>query len=127
MRISCILAIQVEFKAEIQKLKIRCDLLESGLLPQIGHVQEAVIKTIDDTILLVGGFDGCSWLSALDSYSPSQDTMKSLKPMTFPRLYASAATLDGELYVFGGVDAGTWHDTGMNCNNFVKSGVLTLE
>ncbi|XP_058207340.1 uncharacterized protein LOC131320613 isoform X1 [Rhododendron vialii] len=101
----------VESKAEIQKLKNRCDLLESGLLPQIGHVQEAVIKTIDDTILLVGGFDGCSWLSALDSYSPSQDTMKSLKPMTFPRLYASAATLDGELYVFGGVDAGTWHDT----------------
>ncbi|KAE9465163.1 hypothetical protein C3L33_02941, partial [Rhododendron williamsianum] len=41
---------------------------------------EAVIKTIDDTILLVGGFDG-------------------------------SATLDGELYVFGGVDAGTWHDT----------------
>ncbi|KAF7149330.1 hypothetical protein RHSIM_Rhsim03G0148100 [Rhododendron simsii] len=101
----------VESKAEIQKLKNRCDLLESGLLPQIGHVQEAVIKTIDDTILLVGGFDGCSWLSALDSYSPSQDTMKSLKPMTFPRSYASAATLDGELYVFGGVDAGTWHET----------------
>ncbi|PSS33273.1 Kelch-like protein [Actinidia chinensis var. chinensis] len=107
----------VESKVEIQQLKNRCHLLESRSLSSIGHVQEAVLKTCDelrpknDSILIVGGFDGSSWLSALDSYSPLLDTMKSLKPMTSVRSYASAATLNGELYIFGGVDGDTWHDT----------------
>ena len=86
-----------------------------------------MLKTCDelrpkiDSILIVGGFDGSSWLSALDSYSPLLDTMKSLKPMTSVRSYASAATLNGELYIFGGVDGDMWHDTGINCNAFVIS------
>ncbi|KAH7855739.1 hypothetical protein Vadar_028277 [Vaccinium darrowii] len=92
----------VESKAEIQQLKHRYLVLELGSPSSIGR--------IDDSILIVGGFDGCSWLSALDSYSPSKDTMKSLKPMTFVRSYASQATLNGELYVFGGVDGDMWHD-----------------
>ncbi|CAL5366436.1 unnamed protein product [Camellia sinensis] len=108
----------VESKIGIQHLKNRCHVLESGSLSSIGHVQDAVIETcnepppkIDDSILIVGGFDGSSWLSALGSYSPSRDTMKSLKSMTFVRSYASAATLNGELYIFGGGDGDIWHDT----------------
>ncbi|KAI7992850.1 Kelch-like protein 12 [Camellia lanceoleosa] len=68
---------------------------------------------IDDSILIVGGFDGSSWLSALGSYSPSRDTMKSLRSMTFVCSYVSTATLNGELYIFGGGDCDIWHDTGI--------------
>lgn len=46
--------------------------------------------------------------------------MKSLKPMTFVRSYASQATLNGELYVFGGVDGDMWHDTGIRYNAFTN-------
>lgn len=106
------MSIQVESKVEIQQLKKRCHLLESRSPFSIGRV--------DDSILIVGGFDGCSWLSTLDSYSPSEDTMKSLKPMTCVRSYASQATLNGELYVLGGVDGDMWHDTGINCNAFIN-------
>ncbi|KAI7990592.1 Kelch-like protein 2 [Camellia lanceoleosa] len=84
----------------------------------LSHTQDAVIETcnarppkIDDSILIVGGFDGSSWLSALGSYSPSRDTMKSLRSMIFVRSYASAAILNGELYIFGGRDRDIWHDT----------------
>ncbi|KAE9465166.1 hypothetical protein C3L33_02942, partial [Rhododendron williamsianum] len=102
-KISCLEQELVESKVEIQQLKKQCHVLESRSPFSIGRV--------DDSILIVGGFDGCSWLSTLDSYSPSEDTMKSLKPMTCVRSYASQATLNGDLYVLGGVDGDMWHDT----------------
>ncbi|KAF7148494.1 hypothetical protein RHSIM_Rhsim03G0148200 [Rhododendron simsii] len=102
-KISCLEQELVESNVEIQQLKKRCHVLESRSPFSIGRV--------DDSILIVGGFDGCSWLSTLDSYSPSEDRMKSLKPMTCVRSYASQATLNGELYVLGGVDGDMWHDT----------------
>ncbi|XAR65988.1 hypothetical protein NMG60_11012019 [Bertholletia excelsa] len=107
-----------ESRLQIKRLENRCHALELRRVSSNGDVPGAVIETydephleIDDSVLIVGGFDGFSWLSALDSYSLSRDTMKSLKPMTFARSYASAATLNDELYIFGGVDGNIWHDT----------------
>ncbi|KAL6980769.1 hypothetical protein U1Q18_022407 [Sarracenia purpurea var. burkii] len=108
----------VKSKVEIQQLKNHFHLLESRPLSSVGHFQDAVINSCDepcskinDSILILGGFDGSSWLSALASYSPSQDTMKALKSMTSVCSYASAATLNGELFVFGGVHGDLRHDT----------------
>ncbi|GKF33602.1 development/cell death domain-containing protein, partial [Tanacetum coccineum] len=56
----------------------------------------------DDSILLIGGYDGVSWLSSLDCYSPSQNLTKSLSPMPTERCYAAVSKLDGELFMFGG-------------------------
>ncbi|KAK1256636.1 hypothetical protein QJS04_geneDACA024657 [Acorus gramineus] len=56
----------------------------------------------DNVIYLVGGFDGETWSSALDSYAPSHDVLTPLRPMSFARSYASAVALGGSLYVFGG-------------------------
>ncbi|KAJ0610773.1 putative DCD domain-containing protein NRP [Helianthus annuus] len=56
----------------------------------------------DDLIFLVGGYDGMSWFSSLDAYSPSNDCIKSRKPMNTARCYAPVSVLNGELYVFGG-------------------------
>lgn len=70
------------------------------------------LDSLDDSIYLVGGYDGRSWFSSLDCYSPSQNQTKSLEPMNPARSYAPVSILDGQLYVFGGGTAGVWHDTG---------------
>lgn len=68
----------------------------------------------DDLIFLVGGYDGRSWFSSMDCYSPSLNQTKSLKPMNAARCYAPVSILNGELYVFGGGTGGVWYDTGSN-------------
>ncbi|KAM3700578.1 hypothetical protein ACJW31_05G109500 [Castanea mollissima] len=68
----------------------------------------------NESVFLAGGYDGISWLSALDSYYPSHDVIKSLKPMSCARSYFSAAQLNIDLYVFGGgsgQDGSEWYDT----------------
>ncbi|KAM3689940.1 hypothetical protein ACJW31_09G083400 [Castanea mollissima] len=68
----------------------------------------------NESVFLAGGYDGKSWLSALDSYFPSHDVIKSLKPMSCARSYFSAARLNNDLYVFGGgsgQDGSEWYDT----------------
>ena len=67
----------------------------------------------DNSLLIVGGYNGSSWISDLSLYSPTHDIVKSLSPMTFMRSYASAAQLNGELYLVGGVHGNHWYDTGM--------------
>ncbi|KAF5471488.1 hypothetical protein F2P56_008275 [Juglans regia] len=81
-------------------------------------VNETVIDSLDElhldpneSIYLIGGYDGESWLSSLNSYHPSQDMIKSLRPMSSVRSYSSAAQLNGELYVFGGGNGYVWYDT----------------
>ncbi|KAL8214788.1 hypothetical protein R6Q57_004237 [Mikania cordata] len=68
--------------------------------------------TCDDLIFLVGGYDGISWFSSLDSYSPSNNHIKALNPMETARCYAPVSILNGQLYVFGGGTRGVWYDTG---------------
>ena len=93
-------------------------MLESGSFSSIGVAEAPQSKLVDEphTILLMGGFDGFSWLSNLDSYSPSLDLMISLRPMTYVRSYASVTKLYGELYIFGGVDGNSWYNTGISCS-----------
>ena len=85
---------------------------------------ESVSEVIDElhldhneSIFLAGGYDGKSWLSSLDSYYPSHDVIKSLKPMSCARSYFSAAQLNNDLYIFGGgsgQDGSEWYDTGVS-------------
>ncbi|CAL5422646.1 unnamed protein product [Camellia sinensis] len=47
----------------------------------------------------------------MDSYSPTTDVIKSVKPMNHGHAYVSIAWLNGELYVFGGGNGSLWVDT----------------
>lgn len=58
---------------------------------------------INDSVVIVGGFNGSSWLPSLNFYFSSEDCVETLSPMTFPRSHASAVKLNGELFVLGGV------------------------
>ncbi|MCE3050922.1 hypothetical protein HAX54_048520 [Datura stramonium] len=106
--------IKANTEEEIKLLKSRCSMLESTN-PSRTHDGENVIELDDivnnESIILAGGYDGDSWLSALDSYSPSNDVLKSLKPMSSVRSCFAIANLSGELYVFGGLSESMWYDT----------------
>lgn len=67
----------------------------------------------DESILIVGGFDGSSWLGTMDCYYPSRDVMESFPAMKSVRSHASTAKLNGDVYVLGGVIGNVWYDTGI--------------
>ncbi|KAF3665413.1 hypothetical protein FXO37_11043 [Capsicum annuum] len=101
---------------EIKQLKYRCMMLESSNTVctradeiMIDHTDDRHLK--HEMIFVTGGYDGVSWLSALDSYLPSFDVLNLLKPMNSVRAYASVAKLSGEFYVFGGGTGNLWYDT----------------
>ncbi|GMI73413.1 hypothetical protein HRI_001010600 [Hibiscus trionum] len=112
----------VESRLEIQQLKKKCGMLETGFVSrctEVDNFEEEKFQLVDDqphpacdaSICLVGGFDGCSWLSALDIYFSSQDMMRTWTSMSFLRSYSSAAKFNDELYILGGVDCNLWYDT----------------
>lgn len=93
-------------------------MLESGEYSSAVHLGDEYewvdksISNMNESILIVGGFDGSSWLADLNSYCLASDIVTPLCPMPTRRSYASAAKLGGELYIFGGIDGEIWHDTG---------------
>ncbi|GKA64108.1 development/cell death domain-containing protein [Tanacetum coccineum] len=108
---------QAQALAETKNLKGTCNTIEVQTC--VGHKEfddingkESISDSLpDDSILLIGGYDGVSWLSSLDCYSPSQNLTKSLSPMHTERCYAAVSKLDGELFVFGGGTCGQRFNT----------------
>ncbi|GMI96412.1 hypothetical protein like AT5G01660 [Hibiscus trionum] len=103
---------------EIQRLKKRCLMLESLSNHSVEHVNLKEIEPSEElqldptkSIFLVGGYNGVLWSSALDSYFPSHDVIKSVQPMSSVRSYTSVVQLNGEFYVFGGGDGFSWYNT----------------
>ena len=92
------------------KLEIQ---IESGTEEQQHNMLELSRRNTDELLLVAGGYHGFLQLSGLDSYSPFQDLKRPLATMNFACLHASAANLNGELYVFGGVHGSSCYDTGM--------------
>jgi hypothetical protein len=100
-------------------------MLERGSFSEIGLATEKEIDSSDEShsdleekILIAGRYDSSLWLPAFNYYSPSRDLMESLCPMSFVRSHASAAKLNGEVYIFGGAYGNMWYDTG---NSYVLS------
>lgn len=78
-------------------------------------------SNIKESILIVGGYDGVSWSSALQSFLPSKDILRSLKPMSSARWNAPIVKFNEDLYVFGGGSGSKWYDTGT-----INAGFLSL-
>lgn len=108
---------QGEQERIIQQLRDRVSELESKLNPSTSFVDDVLDQSTGlnlgpGTIYLIGGYDGRLWLSTMDSFSPSMDTLTSLRKMNYARAYASAAALNGSIYFFGGGDGSSWSDAG---------------
>ncbi|XP_057435303.1 uncharacterized protein LOC130728001 isoform X2 [Lotus japonicus] len=108
----------IEAQLEIQTLKDRCAILESACNIPPTHVEKTAISSYaemelgpKDSLFLLGGYDGESWLASMDLYCTSQNVIQSLKPMSSIRSYASAVQFNGEIFVFGGGDGYVWYDT----------------
>ncbi|XP_020549533.1 kelch-like protein 1 isoform X3 [Sesamum indicum] len=108
-----------EAEQEIHRLENRCVILESISNTSVRlsgdntpiESPDGFYSNLNESILIVGGYDGISWSPALHSFLPSHDVLRSLKPMSSARSYASVASFNGDLYVFGGGTGSTWYDT----------------
>ncbi|XP_057524691.1 uncharacterized protein LOC130804316 [Amaranthus tricolor] len=79
-----------------------------------GHVEELQVNNFLDSghsMLLLGGFNGSSWLQDLDLYIPSEDVIQALEPMKSIRTHTSALKFKDSLYVLGGGYSTSWYDT----------------
>ncbi|CAL5406226.1 unnamed protein product [Camellia sinensis] len=108
-------------------------MLECTSHPSVVCVDEMATESVndpesdlDELIYLVRGYNGVSWLSALDSYSLTTDVIKSIKPMNHGCAYVSIAWLNGELYVFGGGNGSLWVDTVINLHFFLSDSLKYL-
>lgn len=103
----------VASKKKIKWLEDRCEMMESGAIVDVENTEpELMNSNHTESILVVGGFDGSSYLSSLHSYSPFKDEMKPLCSMSIVRSYASAVKLSGELYILGGGDGSdVWYSS----------------
>ncbi|CAH9101105.1 unnamed protein product [Cuscuta epithymum] len=117
-KMDCLEQKLAEAEREIQDLKSRCMKLELVSDPLMLQANEtislpAVEHNLDpeESIYLVGGYDGEAVLSSLDLYSPSDDVKRSLQPMNYDRCYAAIAKLNNVFYVFGGGTGCEWYDT----------------
>ncbi|KAK9168025.1 hypothetical protein Syun_000165 [Stephania yunnanensis] len=95
---------------EIQQLKGQVKYMEPKLVPSM-----SVTDLMGKLVFVMGGYDGVSWLSTLNFYSPLRDITGQLMPMNCTRSYASAILLDGRIYNLGGgngnIQGNSWYDT----------------
>lgn len=108
-----------ESEIEIEQLKGQIKELEMAIDESM-RVDDSMNQFVEhclgseDVIYLIGGFDGSSLLSNLDSYSPAMDIITPLKTMFYPKSYASAVALSRKVYVIGGGDGLSWNKTGIS-------------
>ncbi|KAL4572429.1 hypothetical protein LXL04_019206 [Taraxacum kok-saghyz] len=109
-----------EAETEIKNLKGLCQMFETSVdgSQEYYDAKENEINldnnnnSFENSILLVGGYDGVSWLSSLDCYIPSHKTLTTpLHPMNAERCYAAITKLEDDFFVFGGGTRGQWFDT----------------
>ncbi|OAY62562.1 Kelch-like protein 12 [Ananas comosus] len=105
-----------ESEVEIEQLKGQIKELELAIDESM-RVDDSMNQFVEhclgseDVIYLIGGFNGSSLLSNLDSYSPAMDIITPLKAMLYPKSYASAVALSRKIYVIGGGDGLSWNKT----------------
>eukprot|EP00887_Chlorella_sp_A99_P000817 scaffold5.g817.t1 len=66
---------------------------------------------LTETIVLVGGHDGASWLNTVEVYNTGSASWASLPPLDLPRSFSAAAASPAHLFVAGGGDGQEWFDS----------------
>lgn len=101
---------------KVQQLEYRIDELQFKFDSSLS-LQGSMCDSLDvPSIFLIGGYNGVTWLSSLDSFSPKKDILVPLTSMGSARSYASVAAMEGCVFVFGGGDGSSWYNT-VECYN----------
>ncbi|KQK07321.1 uncharacterized protein LOC100836442 [Brachypodium distachyon] len=96
---------------KVQQLEYRIDELQFKFDSSLS-LQGSMCDNLDrPSIFLIGGYNGVTWLSSLDSFSPKKDILVPLTSMGSARSYASVAAMEGCIFVFGGGDGSSWYNT----------------
>ncbi|PAN17455.1 hypothetical protein PAHAL_3G132900 [Panicum hallii] len=96
---------------KVQQLEYLVDELQFKFDSSLSHLGSICNTLAKPSVFLIGGYNGVTWLSSLESFSPEKETLVGLTPMSSPRSYASAAALDGHIFAFGGGDGMSWYNT----------------
>ncbi|XP_062180802.1 uncharacterized protein LOC133885158 [Phragmites australis] len=96
---------------KVQQLEYLVDELQFKFDSSLSLLGSMCNNVVTPSIFLIGGYNGVTWLSSLDSFSPEKDILVGLTPMGSARSYASAAALDGHIFAFGGGDGMSWYNT----------------
>ncbi|XP_039836740.1 uncharacterized protein LOC120697541 isoform X3 [Panicum virgatum] len=96
---------------KVQQLEYLVDELQFKFDSSLSHLGSMCYTLAKPSIFLIGGYNGVTWLSSLESFSPEKETLVGLTPMSSPRSYASAIALDGHIFAFGGGDGMSWYNT----------------
>lgn len=70
-------------------------------------------KDLEKELCLVGGFNGHSWLTSLELYSPTLNQLETVGPLNCIRSYCALANLNSELFLLGGFSGDMWHNAGI--------------
>ncbi|MED6158210.1 hypothetical protein PIB30_030715 [Stylosanthes scabra] len=100
----------VESRREIVSLKQQLKTSDSVTFPK----KDLVIRSessVEESILIVGGYNGLTYVSTLECYCPTNDLLETLCPMSSVRSYTASVKLNGEVYVIGGLQDNLWCDT----------------
>ncbi|KAK3137411.1 hypothetical protein QOZ80_5BG0451870 [Eleusine coracana subsp. coracana] len=96
---------------KVQQLEYLIDELQFKFDSSLSHLGSMCNDLARPSIFVIGGYNGVTWLSSLDSLTPDKDILVGLTPMGNARSYASATVLDGHIFAFGGGDGMSWYDT----------------
>uniref|UniRef100_A0A0A9FE74 DCD domain-containing protein n=1 Tax=Arundo donax TaxID=35708 RepID=A0A0A9FE74_ARUDO len=96
---------------KVKQLEYLVDELQFKFDSSLSHLGSMGTNLAKPSIILIGGYNGVTWLSSLDSFSPEKDLLVGLTPMSSARSYAAAAALDGHIFAFGGGDGMSWYNT----------------
>ncbi|KAI5082740.1 hypothetical protein GOP47_0002483 [Adiantum capillus-veneris] len=121
--------IQGQMASEIEFLKLKINELNNQLnsLQHRGMCTDEwtsndawIVKEVLDeqlhtgpgqNIYMLGGNNGNSWLQTADAINPVTYEVTPLATMLFPRSYAAATVLMGQIYIFGGGNGESWFKT----------------
>ncbi|XP_050948458.1 kelch-like protein diablo isoform X2 [Labeo rohita] len=70
------------------------------------------VLEMDGCLITLGGFDGITCINTVERYDPLKNSWSKLTPMLRNRASASAAVLNGQIYVVGGTDGDMPLDSG---------------
>uniref|UniRef100_A0A0E0KYX3 DCD domain-containing protein n=1 Tax=Oryza punctata TaxID=4537 RepID=A0A0E0KYX3_ORYPU len=101
---------------KVKQLEYRIDELQFKLDSSLSLVGDACDALDKPSIFLIGGYNGVSWLSSLDAFSPEKDILVPLAPLSSARSYASVATLEGCIFICGGGVGDSFSNT-VECYN----------
>lgn len=85
--------------------------LEIGYLRSHMSSQGQLYGQPQQELYILGGLAE-TWLETVVAFSAYSNQCRPATPLLAPRSYAASSILNNHIFLYGGGDGGSWHDTG---------------